>query len=100
MDQQQFKQACFTQLIELFNKSKLNKSSPREKGRVEGFIFAGQSLGLLSQVTANELMQKAHIQVFGQSIEDKQAEDKKRRLAIENDDFSYFEVPTIERIKS
>ncbi|WP_016956017.1 hypothetical protein [Catenovulum agarivorans] len=99
MDANQFQQACFSQLIELFKQSKLNKSSQRDKGRVEGFIFAGRSLGLITEQQAQELMQKAHIQVFGQTIEEKQAADKKRQLAIENDDFSYFDVPTIERIK-
>lgn len=99
MDPTQFQQSCFKQLLELFNKSKINKSTPREKGRVEGFIFAGQSLGLITQLQASELMQQAHLQVFGLTIEEKQLADKKRRLALENEDDSYFEIPAIERIK-
>ncbi|WP_440904768.1 hypothetical protein ACMZOO_00700 [Catenovulum sp. SX2] len=44
-------------------------------------------------------MQQAHLQVFGLTIEEKQLADKKRRLALESEDDSYFEIPAIERIK-
>lgn len=96
VSKQQFQQLCYEKLLTLFTQSKLGTSSPQIKGRVEGFIHAGETLGLLDKATSNQLMEKAHLQIFGESISDRQA----HKQAIAKLDEDWLNIPAYERLNN
>lgn len=93
LDQLSFQQQCYQQLIRLFEQSKRGRSDALQKGRVEGFIYAGECLGLIDKSTSNALMERAHWEVYGETIRARQA----RKDALASGDEKWLETPAIER---
>ena len=55
-------------LLELFQRTKCGEQRTKDLARVEGFIQAGQSLGVISHQEGMNVMNQAHIKVFGKSM--------------------------------
>lgn len=99
MDKQQFSQLCYQQLVSIFEQAKSRKKVDIQKHRTEGFIQAGKVLGLLSEHDAIDLMEKAHIDVYGLTIAERKAKSMNLREAIERGDDDFINIPAYERNK-
>ncbi|WP_438865624.1 hypothetical protein [Neptunicella sp.] len=96
-DKDQFIQMCFEQLVEVFDLSQRRQPDDKKKYRTEGLIQAGRVLGVLSEVEAKSLMEKAHLQVFGQTIQQRKQRKTSLKSAIEMGDDEYINIPSILR---
>lgn len=97
MDKQAFITLCQSQLIMVYQLTKAGKPDDKMKHRVEGFMYAGQVMGLLSEQECQQLLEDTHVQVFGQTIDQRQArKDSLEKLKRENPK-AYFAIPAIER---
>jgi hypothetical protein len=99
MNKESFCQYCFKQLLLVFNNSLKGLKDEKLKYRTEGLLQAGQVLGLLSRTEASALMEKAHLQVFGQTIEARKNYKDSVKKALILDDSDFFNIPAIERRK-
>ncbi|WP_289029660.1 hypothetical protein [uncultured Paraglaciecola sp.] len=97
MDKIEFVAFCESQLKQVFNLTKQGKPDTKQKHRVEGVLLAGEMLGVLDRVECSELMEKAHLEVFGETLavrtERKQSQAKLKALSPDD----YFDIPAIER---
>ena len=92
-----FIDACRTQLVSLYNASKEGKKVEAEKYRVQGFMHAGELMGLISKEEGRALIADLHIEVFGETINER-AERKRKFDALKETDLdAYFAIPAIER---
>ena len=69
MTKQDYLNCCYQQLFEIFQRASQHKKDDKQKFRAEGFIQAGKMLGIISHQEAAAMMEKAHFDVFGESIE-------------------------------
>ncbi|MEP1383487.1 MAG: hypothetical protein ABJJ44_02815 [Paraglaciecola sp.] len=99
MDKIEFVAFCESQLKRVFNLTKQGKPDTKQKHRVEGVLLAGEMLGVIDRLESSELMEKAHLEVFGETLaartERKQAHAKLKALSPDD----YFDIPAIERRK-
>jgi len=100
MDKQDFLANCHQKLVVIFEKAKTHQKDDKQKYRVEGFIQAGKVLGLLSNDDAIELMEKAHFQVFGESIETRKSRKASLKEAVARGDDDFINIPAYERNSS
>ncbi|GGW69720.1 hypothetical protein [Alishewanella tabrizica] len=86
------------QFRDLFQASKAGKDNHEQRLRAQGFIHAGELLQLCSRQQVQQLMEKAHIEVFGISIaERKPSAQARRQQALQLGDYAYFEEPAFNR---
>ncbi|NQY87974.1 MAG: hypothetical protein HRT51_09535 [Colwellia sp.] len=104
MNKENFKHECSQQLTGYFQLLHKNKLDTGLKHRVQGFINAGEFLQVITRAEAIQLMDDAHLSVFGVTNEQR----KVRKAAISalkkavkngNED-SIFEIPAIKRLVS
>jgi len=95
-----FKNEAYRRLVKLFEKVKANKTVDKEKHRLEGFLHAGEYLNFITHSDGEQLLEEAHMQVFGESIQSRQSRKEQLRRAVEIDDEDYFETPAILRNKN
>ncbi|WP_394174118.1 hypothetical protein [Thalassotalea litorea] len=99
MDKQDFALQATQQLTNLFMKSKSQgKTTDKEKGRVEGFLHAGQFLGLITAEQGRDLMSQAYFEVFGVELDKVESAKARRKQALERDNDDYLDIPAIERL--
>lgn len=97
MDKAHFLQHARQELLQVFENSKQYQKDNRQKHRIEGFLYAGQLLGVVTAVEAKALMEEAHFQVFGETTEQR-AERKANLLeALQRGDDAYIDIPSYER---
>lgn len=87
------------QLLELFERSKAGEKLSTEKAKLEGFMDAGKVLEIITHSEGLELMDKAHVEVFGETMAERKANRGRVHQALDADDFEYLEIPAIERRK-
>lgn len=99
MNNEEYSAYCYDQLLQLFTKTKKRQKDDTLRYRTEGLLQAGKLLGIFSKEDAVELMNDAHIDVFGQTVEARRnyKENVKKALVDENNDF--FNIPAVERRK-
>lgn len=97
MDKQQFLDACYEQLILIFSNAKERQKDDKQKHRTEGFIEAGKYMGVINAADAQDLMERAHMQVFDESIQARQQRQASLHDAIKEGDDSYLNIPAYER---
>ena len=98
MDKNKFKKECHQQLVTYFILVKRQKIDEAMIHRIQGFIKAGVFLKLISSEETLEIMEDAHHEVFGISIEQRKARKDAIKSVLQNDDFSVFDTPAIERL--
>ena len=92
-----FIDACTTQLLSLYKASKDGKKVDAEKYRVQGFMHAGELMGLISKEEGKALIADLHIEVFGETINERAQRKRKLEALKESDLDAYFAIPAIER---
>lgn len=89
--------ACKAQLVSLYTASKEGKKVDAEKYRVQGFMHAGEVMGLLSKEEGKALIADLHVEVFGETIHARAEKKRKLNALKETDLDAYFAIPAIER---
>lgn len=98
MDKQLFMQQAKNQFLQIFQKSKASQPVLVEKHRAEGFLYAGELLGLTDKTELQQLMEQAHLEVFGYSLQDQAAGyQQQRKSALSQRQYQYFDEPAISR---
>lgn len=97
MTTSEFKEYCLKQLIGVFTQAKRGTKDVILKARVEGILHAGEVLGLFSRLESQEIVEQAHIAVWGESVAFRQQRSKQLKIAIETGDFAVFESPAVLR---
>lgn len=98
MDKQLFIQHAKNQFLHIFQKSKASQPVTVEKHRAEGFLYAGELLGLTDKNELQLLMEQAHLEVFGYPLQDRAAGyQQQRKAALSQGQFQYFDEPAISR---
>ena len=98
MDKQIFMQQAKNQFLQIFQKSKAGQPVVVEKHRAEGFLYAGELLGLTDKSELQHLMEQAHLEVFGYPLQDRAAGyQQQRKAALSQGQFQYFDEPAISR---
>lgn len=92
-----FLQACTTQLVNLYMASKEGKNVDADKYRVQGFMHAGELLGVISKAQGQMLIADLHLQVFGETIDERAKRKNKLEALKESDPDAYIAIPAIER---
>ena len=92
-----FLDACTEQLIALYTASKNGKKVDAEKYRVQGFMHAGELLGIITNEQGKALIADLHVQVFGETIDERATRKRKLNALKESDPDAYIEIPAIER---
>lgn len=96
-DKARFVDACTTQLMRLYLASKAGKNVDTDKYRVQGFMHAGELMGLLTKEEGKTLIADLHINVFGETIEERADRKRKLNALKASDPDAYLEIPAIER---
>ncbi|MHC6647652.1 hypothetical protein ACYTPF_13850 [Alteromonas sp. HB246098] len=96
-EKQLFLDACKTQLVSLYKASKDGKKVEAEKYRVQGFMHAGEVMGLISKEEGKALIADLHMEVFGETINERAQRKRKLEALKESDLDAYFAIPAVER---
>ena len=97
MDKQIFMQQAKNQFLQIFQKSKASQPVTVEKHRAEGFLYAGELLGLTDKAELQQLMAEAHLEVFGYALSERLDYQQQRKTALADGQFDYFDEPAISR---
>lgn len=100
MNKQDFIANCHQQLVLVFEKAKAHQKDDKQKHRTEGFIQAGKMLGMISHEEAKEFMERAHFDVFGESIETRKSRKASLKDAVARGDDEFINIPAYERNSS
>ncbi|HCU65882.1 MAG TPA: hypothetical protein DF774_08985 [Rheinheimera sp.] len=97
MDKDLFLQQAKQQFLLIFQKSKARDTVTVEKHRAEGFLYAGELLGLTDKTELQQLMAEAHLEVFGYALSERLDYQQQRKTALADGQFDYFDEPAISR---
>ena len=99
MTKEEYLSHCYIQLKAIFELAKNNKKDDKQKFRTEGFIHAGKVIGLISNEDALMVMEKAHFDVFGESINLRKNRKENIKNAIAKGDENFINIPAYERLQ-
>ena len=99
MNNQEYSAYCYSQLVQVFSNTFKGHQNDKLKFRTEGLLQAGKLLGFFSRADASELMNMAHIEVFGQTIEERKNHKENVKKSLIDDDSDFFNIPAYERLK-
>ncbi|WP_143869956.1 hypothetical protein [Catenovulum sediminis] len=97
MNAENFKSEAYRQLFDIFSQVKEKIPVEQAKARTQGFMYAGQFMGLVSQEEANQIIEQAHFDVFSMSVAQRAEIKSRKKQAFETHDESYFDIPTVLR---
>ncbi|MFT4994274.1 MAG: hypothetical protein ACI965_001297 [Paraglaciecola sp.] len=100
MNKEEYAAYCYGQLLQVFNATHKRQQDDKAKYRTEGLLQAGKLLGLLSRVEAAELMEKAHLKVFGQTIDGRKIYNDQVKNALNDKNSDFFNIPPHARRKT
>ncbi|MGI9275167.1 MAG: hypothetical protein ACR2PT_10035 [Endozoicomonas sp.] len=89
-----------TRQIEAIYRSKKAGTSPgeKEKHRCEGFMQAGVYMRIVTNDDLNELMEKKHVEILGETIEERRRREReKTSWPRDIINYSEYESPAFER---
>lgn len=98
MNKKEYLDCCQEQLMAIFNLAKNHKKDDKQKFRTEGFIQAGKILGVISHEDAINVMEKAHFDVFGESIDSRKNRKASLKEAVARGDDNFINIPAYERL--
>ena len=99
MNNEEYFAYCYNQLLQVFTNTHKGQKDDKLKYRTEGLLQAGRLLGLFSRSDAAALMDKAHLEVFGQTIEGRKNYKENVKKALVDDNCDFFNIPAYERRK-
>lgn len=97
MDNSTFIAYCQDQLRLVYERTKAGKPDEVLKHRTEGLLKAAQLLNLLSREETQALIQREHIEVFGESVESRKSKRQIYRQVRDSEVSDFFEIPAIIR---
>jgi hypothetical protein len=98
INKEDFKRECSRQLMDYFQLLHKNKLDTELKHRVQGFINAGEFLQVITRAEAIQLMDDAHLSVFGVTNEQRKAR-KAEIKSVKGDQWAgIFDIPAVERL--
>ncbi len=97
MNKERYIQECYRQLFTHFELVKKKKVDEQMKHRIQGFINAGEFLGLFSRDEAIHIIDEVHLNVFGITKEQRKAHADIVKKATKHFDEHFFDIPAIER---
>src|SRR5690554_4882176 len=93
---EQFLAETAKQLEHIYSELNLRKKlDMKMKHRTEGYMYAGQQLGLVNKKELESLMEKVHFEVFGMSIAQRRLQKLKGEA--QEVDWSYYDTPITQR---
>ena len=95
ISKEEFKAEVHKKLLAIFNDSKSGINVEKRKHRLEGFMHAGEFVGLITHQEGKALLEQAHFAIFGESISTRKQRKDELRRAVEADDEAFFETPAI-----
>ena len=99
MNNKEYSVYCYGQLLEVFTNTNKGQKDDKLQFRTEGLLQAGKLLGLFSREDAAVLMDKAHFEVFSQTIEGRKNYKENVKKALVDDNSDFFNIPAYERRK-
>ncbi|MFT5299204.1 MAG: hypothetical protein ACI9YH_005256 [Colwellia sp.] len=100
MNKEEYLSSCYQQLLKVFELAKRHKKDDKQKFRTEGFIHAGKTLHVITNKDAVDIMEQAHFDVFGESIEDRRNRKASLKEAVARGDDDFINIPAYERSNS
>jgi hypothetical protein len=98
LEKESFKQECIRQLLNYFELLQKNKLDTGLKHRVQGFIKAGEFLNVITRADAIQLMDDAHLSVFGVTNEQRKERKAEMKAVRSGHEYSIFEIPAYDRL--
>ncbi len=98
MNKEAFQNECKRQLTEYFQLLHKNKLDTELKQRVQGFVNAGEFLGVITRAEAIALMDETHFTVFGMTNEQRKIRKAEIKAVRGDQDASIFDIPAVERL--
>tara|TARA_B100000809_G_C14745592_1_gene390187 strand:+ start:45 stop:356 length:312 start_codon:yes stop_codon:yes gene_type:complete len=98
LEKESFKQECTRQLITYFQLLHKNNLDTELKQRVQGFINAGEFLNVITRADAIQLMDDAHLSVFGVTNEQRKERKAEIKAVRSGHEDSIFEIPAYDRL--
>ncbi len=98
MNKEEYLDSCRKQLVKIFNLAKNHKKDDKQKFRTEGFIQAGKVLGMITHEDAIDVMEKAHFDVFGESMDSRKNRKASLKEAVARGDDNFINIPAYERL--
>ena len=98
MNKEAFQNECKRQLTDYFELLQKNKLATELKQRVQGFINAGEFLGVITRVEAITLMDETHFTVFGMTNEQRKTRKAEVKAVRSDQEASIFDIPAVERL--
>lgn len=93
-----FLSSLASQFRHIFQLSQQGADNCIERLRAQGFIHAGELLGLCQREQVQQLMEQQHVQVFGCTIAQRhKTEAQRRQQALASQDYQYFDEPALLR---
>ena len=99
MNNEEYSAYCYGQLLQVFTNTHKGQKDDTLKFRTEGLLQAGKLLGVFSRADAAQLMDKAHLEVFDQTIESRKNYKENVKKALDDDNSDFFNIPAYERRK-
>ncbi len=97
MNKQNFFDFCFRQLVELFKESQQNLQNDPKKHHIEGLLHAGVLMNAFTSGQARLMMEQAHVEVFGETIEERQQNKTALKQAIADGNDDFIDIPAFIR---
>jgi hypothetical protein len=98
MNKEDYLDSCYEQLLKVFNLAKNHIKDDKQKFRTEGFIQAGKALGIISHEDAVDILERAHLEVFSESIESRKNRKASLKEAVAKGDDDFINIPAYERL--
>ena len=68
--------------MQVFELASQHKKNDKQKCRTEGFIHAGKALSVISHNEVAAVMEQAHFDIFGETIDDRRSRKASLKEAI------------------
>ncbi|MFT6268894.1 MAG: hypothetical protein ACJAVV_001709 [Alphaproteobacteria bacterium] len=97
MTETQFIDYCRSELLKSLHNTKSSKPDDKQKYRTEGLLHAVRMLEFMSVEEVSEMIENEHQNVFGESVDKRQARKSKLAKVKDMSLDDYFDIPAIER---
>ncbi|MBF0266189.1 MAG: hypothetical protein HQL46_13065 [Gammaproteobacteria bacterium] len=97
MNTNEYLESIEERLLNIFKLQHQGQKDEKLKFQTEGYMHAGKMLGLVDESQLKTLIEKAHIKVFGKTVEARQQE--KQEALMLNPDFNVINIPAFLRKK-
>jgi len=98
MKSENFNEECLQQFEEYFSNIKTHHIDNKElKSRIQGFVRAGEFLGVITREQAMAIMEKAHLNIFNMTIHARKERKHLIKSVLVDNNRDFFDIPAIHR---